>query len=513
MNKKLMIIIAAILIVIAGGITAFLLLKPGVQPEEEDLFLPGDWQIDVEELKDAAITIYLDVPNQNDMEDVLEAVNRKLKDDLKTQLDFEVYWEYPAMFIDRVRTSNASGQPCDAYIYSTGFDMPVKTLVEQGLMMDLSELFPKYAPNYYNQFSRDEIKALTVDGGIYLIPPRIPSADIKYAVVRQDLMEKYNIPEISSYDDFEVYLETVKKNEPDMITTNYYDTSLGMFAQAYGYAILDRDMQLVYRWDDPEMQIMAWEQTPECLESLERLNGWLEKGYLAKTYIIAEIQNQMVTTGKWASFVCDPSNQMYFNSLLNSKGIKDISYRAYPLYDGCSARNPMMSYGLAVNGGSRQPERVLMFIDWLQSDRENYDLLMYGVKGTHYIDKGGYIEPAPDVAATFYEWVWKPPFENIDYQRTNYPGLEEEIDSYHEILAKRTKFPAHFGFIPDYSSVYDIATPRKQRSFELDDLVYRGSFSEVGLQKYRDEQKRLGVDSVIAEIQKQLDDYRAKNPG
>lgn len=513
MNKKLIIIIAAILIVTAGGITAFLLLKPGAQPEEEDLFLPGDWQADVEELKDAAITIYLDVPNQNDMEDVLEAVNRKLKDDLKTQLKFEVYWEYPALFMDRVRTSNASGQPCDAYFYSTDFDMPVKTLTEQGLMMDISELFPKYAPNYYNQFSKDEIKALTVDGGIYIIPPRMPSADIKYAVVRQDFMEKFHIPEIRSYDDFEVYLETVRKNEPEMITTNYYDTSLGMFAQACGYAILDREMQLVYKWDDPEMKIMAWEQTPECLESLERLSGWLEKGYLAKGYIIAEIQDQMVTTGKWASFVCDPSNQMYFNSLLNSKGIKDISYMAYPLYDGYSARNPVMSYGLAVNGGSRQAERVLMFIDWLQSDRENYDLLMYGVKGTHYIDKGGCIEPAPDAASTFYEWVWKPAFENIDYQRTNYPGLEEEINSYQEIIDKKTKFPAHFGFIPDYSSVYEIATIRKQRSYELEDLVYRGLFSEVGVQEYRNEQKKLGLDSLIAEIQQQLDEYRAKNPG
>jgi ABC-type glycerol-3-phosphate transport system substrate-binding protein len=190
MNKKLIIIIAAILIVTAGGITAFLLLKPGAQPEEEDLFLPGDWQADVEELKDAAITIYLDVPNQNDMEDVLEAVNRKLKDDLKTQLKFEVYWEYPALFMDRVRTSNASGQPCDAYFYSTDFDMPVKTLTEQGLMMDISELFPKYAPNYYNQFSKDEIKALTVDGGIYIIPPEC-RRDIKYAVVRQDLWRNF----------------------------------------------------------------------------------------------------------------------------------------------------------------------------------------------------------------------------------------------------------------------------------------------------------------------------------
>jgi FAD synthase len=38
-------------------------------------------------------------------------------------------------------------------------------------------------------------------------------------------------------------------------------------------------------------------------------------------------------------------------------------------------------------------------------------------------------------------------------------------------------------------------------------------FSEVGVQEYRNEQKKLGLDSLIAEIQQQLDEYRAKNPG
>ncbi len=512
MNRKL-IIIVAILIVIAGGITAFLLLKPGAAAEEEELFLSGDWQADVKELKDVTLTFYFDVENQNNMEEVLEAVNRKLREDLKTELNFEVYWEYPALFMDRIKRDSASGEPCDAYFFESDFDIPIKTLVEQDLMMDLSELFPQYAPNYYNQFSKDEIKAMKVDGGIYIIPPKMPGADIKYAIVRQDLMEKYKIPEISSYDDFEVYLETIKKNEPGLITTNYWDSSLGMFANSYGYAILDRDMQLVYKWDDPEMKIMAWEQTPECLESLQRLNSWLEKGYLSNDFIIAETSPQMVTSGKWASFIGNPSEQMYFNFYLGTKGIKDFSYKAYPLYDGISPRIPVTAYGLAVNGKSRNPERVLMFIDWLQSSQENYDLLMYGVKGTHYVDRGGYIEPTPDVASTFYGWVWRRPFENIDHQRSNYAGLEEEIKSYHEIIDKRTKFPPHFGFVPDYSPVYQVSSPREQRSYELEDLVYGRSFSEIQLQEYRDEQKKLGLDSLISEIQQQLDEYRAQNPG
>lgn len=509
--KKTLIITAAALIAIAGGIAAFLLFRPPAQPEEEDLFLPDSWQADIGELTDATLTFYFNAPNQNGMEEVLQAVNRKLRQDLKTELKFEVHWEYPAMFIDRIRRDNASGQPCDAYFFTSYFDMPIKPLAQEGLMMDITELFPKYAWNYYNQFSQEEIKALTVDGRIYMIPARMPSADIRYAVVRQDLMEKYKIPEINSYDDYEVFLETVTKNEPDMIAMNYYDSSLGLFANAYGYAVLDRDVQLVYKWNDPQMKVTAWEQTPECLESLERLSRWREKGYLPKTYIIAEIDDQMVTSGKWASFICDPSNQMYFNTSLRNKGIDDFSYKAYPLYEGPVSRGPVMSSGLAVNGKSRQAERVLMFIDWLQSDQENYDLLMYGVKGTHYIDRGDYIEPPAGETAAFFEWFWKAPFENIIRQRSNYSGLEEDIRAYQEIIDRKAKFPPHFGFTPDYSSVYQIAFSRKQFSYELDNIAYKGAFSEVRLQEYREEQLKNGLDSLIAELQRQLDEYMEKN--
>jgi putative aldouronate transport system substrate-binding protein len=490
MSKKL-IIIVAVLIIIAGGITAFLLSRPVKQPEEEELLFSDEW-LAAEDLKETTLTFCFDAQKHNDMEEVLQAVNRKLRKDLNTELKFEVNWEYPAVFMDRIRQDNASGQPCDAYYFSSYFGIPMKPLADEGLMMDISELFPRYASNYYRQFSEDEIKALSVDGGIYL-------------------MEKYSIPEIKSYDDFEVYLETVKKNEPDLITLNYYDTSLGLFANAYGYAVLDREMQLVYKWDDPKMKIIAWEQTPECLESLERLNSWIEKGYLSKAYVIAQIDDKMVTSGKWASFISHPSDQIFFNLSLNNKGIKDFSYKAYPLYDGAVSRESLMTSGLVINGKSKQAQRVLMFIDWLQSDQENYDLLMYGVNGTHYIDKGDYIEPPAGETAAFFEWFWKSPFENIGRQRSSYPGLQNEIKAYQEIIDKRAIFPPHFGFTPDYSPVIQTASLRKQFAYELENIAYRGPFSEIRVQEYRDDQIKQGLDGLINEIQRQLDEYISKN--
>ncbi|MEN2773510.1 hypothetical protein [Acetivibrio clariflavus] len=44
--------------------------------------------------------------------------------------------------------------------------------------------------------------------------------------------------------------------------------------------------------------------------------------------------------------------------------------------------------GVAVASNSKNPERVLMFLEWLHKSQENYDLFRYGIKDRHYGLKG-----------------------------------------------------------------------------------------------------------------------------
>ncbi len=511
-----------LLVVIAGGITAYLLSDWDTKEPDEEDFLPAGWEVDIDKLEDTTLTFYINAQRQKVSDEILEAVNLKLENDLKTKISFKYYWEYYDSFLNRLRRDNASGITCDAFFYSPEFHTSVKELADEGLIMDVSKLFPEYAPSYYNQFSNEDIKAMNVNGGIYIIPSRTPSADIKFALVRQDLMEKYSIPPIRSYDDYEVYLEAVKNNEPGILPMCYRSTSMGLFADMYGYVPLDYITGLVYRWDDPSMKIIPWEQTPGFRECIERMQRWYESGFLSdggkESGVLSIVNGDMrgsydlyVTGEKAASFIANPSDEGYYNSLLRSNGITDYSYKAYPLYDGYSVRNSVMENGIVINPLSRQPERILMFIDWLQSDQENYDLLMYGKKDIHYIDRGDYIVPPADAVTTFLEWSWKAPFENIDYQRAYYPGLKEEMKEYQALIKESAKYPPHNGFTPDYKPVERIYEQRWMLYMIPENLIYNGrNFDEEKMVKFLDEQTKLGIDTLVAEIQNQLDEYIAK---
>ncbi len=515
MNKKLIVIISVTLVVlIAGGTAAFLLLRD--RDSGEDEFLPTDLQIDADSLKPAKLTFYFNDTNYGNSseQDVLKAVNSKLKNELNTEIQFEFVGKSTETYLADVKADIASGLPCDAIYFSEYFPVKLETLANEGYVADLTELFPQNAPNYYKQFSQDDIDAIKVKGKVYAVPARIPNAYRTCAIVRQDLMEKYNIPEIKSYADYEVFLKTIKEKEPDMIPMVYNDTTIGLFADSYGYVTLDYQLGLVYKWDDPEVKIQAWEQTPVFKDCLNRIKNWKDNGYLTKndrSLGTAQINQGMVISGRWASFIGRLGEHFNYNVAVRARGITDWSYKAYQLTGGFSARITPLENGVVINAKSPNAERVLMFIDWLESSPENYDLYMYGVKGKHYIERGDYIEPPEGLSIdfTFFSWTWKPPFRNIDYERTNTPGLKAEAAQYYDIIREKTKYPPLNGFRPDYSTMDSIRSLRQSSFSDMDRSVYTGEYDESKVDAYIKEQKNAGVDNLVAEVQRQVDQFRA----
>lgn len=508
MNKKVLFFVAAaLLIAVITGVIVKISIGRGTDDEGEK-FLPAVKQIDVKNLEDAKLTIYIEGERSDALTEVLDALNSKLRDELKTELSFEFVWEYPENYLNAVRKAVSSGSPCDAFYFSSYFPIMLKELAEEGLAKDITDLFPQYAPGYFSKFSGDDIDAIDVNGKIYAIPSRIPNTSRKCVIVRSDIMERYKIPEIKNYSDYEAYLEAVRSNEPNHIPMIYWDTTLGLFSEVNGYATVDYEMGLVYKRDSPLIKLEAWEQTDGFADCLNRVKSWQDKGYLTKNVGIASIDEQIIKSGKWASFIGRWGNQFDYNAILTANGIQDYKYEAYQLHEGISERNSPLENGLLVNEKSALTDRVLMFIEWLQSKQENYDMLMYGVKGTHYIEGKDYITPPEGVKMenSFFSWGWKAPFRNMDYERVNYPGLKEQIKNYNDVINDKTKYPPHMGFYPNYSEIEGV-TSRRMAFAELDRKIYTGSFEDSDIEEYIKEQKENGIDNIVLQVQQQLDEY------
>lgn len=509
--KKKIIIISAVLLVLIIGVLTIKSLIPG----KTDLLsgLNTD-EVAKESLKEATLTFYFEASEPRDTRKVLDAVELRAKNKVNIKLDFQFINAPPDSYLSLIKSKISSGQPCDAFLYySDGFSQTLKSLAEEGLVKDLTKLFPDKAPDYYNEFSKDAITAMSVNNKIYAIPSNVPTSQMRCAIVRDDLMKKYNLPDIKSYEDYEFYLETIKHNEPDMIPMTFYETAIGLFAETNGYVILDYQQGLVYKWDDPDMKIIAWEQTPEFKKGINTIQKWYSSEYLLKDIGPAQIDDSVVTSGKWASFISSYGSQFEYNStLLNRKSV--WKYIAYPLSpDKISARNSPLNAAIAINAKSTNADRVVMFLNWLQSSQENYDSLMYGIKGTHYTLEDNKIKIPEGIKTenSNLSWPWRYPFRNIQYERADGSTDEDSIKEYNKIINTKTKYPPHMGFVPDYTSVQDTTILRNMSFYETEQLIYSGSFKQEDIDTYIKSQKYNGVEKLVSEVQRQLDKWKTEN--
>ncbi len=115
-----------------------------------------------------------------------------------------------------------------------------------------------------------------------------------------------------------------------MLPMFYNESSIGLFAEANGYVNFNYILGLVYKWDDPEMRIIPWEQTPEYRRGIETILKWTNNGYLLRDLGIVQIDiatliatsdedNTALSLNRVGSFIAPLDLELRANAILKSK--------------------------------------------------------------------------------------------------------------------------------------------------------------------------------------------------
>jgi len=299
-------------------------------------------------LKPAALTIMLPYPNQfpinydyelkqqsmKALEKKAAALNVSLKiGNTKSGLYFtSVTMDY-AKAID-------SNMPCDIFAATAPHgDMSTlhETLDSKGYAMDLTKLFPQYAPEYYKLFSPEELRSVTYNGKLLGIPSRtFPETKRLSIVIREDLAQNYGFNSIKGIDELEDFLIAVRRNEPGYTPLLFNTSTMDLFAGLYGYTILSLQPYglgtgLVYKSDDPAMKVVSWEQTPEYIKAVDKLASWKSMGYVKEFWSPTDSE---VLPGRYAAFIVENGSASKFNEMLAQDGGRKWRYAEYDLYPG-----------------------------------------------------------------------------------------------------------------------------------------------------------------------------------
>lgn len=281
----------------------------------KDFFTSNSQKSDLDrDLNEAWLTFYFIGQESKDTREILNEIEKKVKKEINIKLDFKFILQNSRNYMKEITDILCSEKQCDAFFYSRFFPDGLKTLVDRGLIKDLTDIFPRYAPNCYQKYTKEDMLDASVQNSIYAIPYYILASYRRCAVVREDILQKYRISEITSYDDYEKYLDIIKRHESHMVPMMFWEPSIYLFAEAYGYVVLDYRLGIVYKWDDPEMKVKIWEETPGFKKGIETIKRWYENGYFAKVPFGNKIDISSITSGKWGSFIAASGSEICYNS-------------------------------------------------------------------------------------------------------------------------------------------------------------------------------------------------------
>lgn len=304
--------------------------------------------------------------------------------------------KYPLVF--------ASGEDFDL-IYTSNWSFYAPQAVKGGFYEITQEEMQAYAPELNAQMPQDAWKQTYVNGKIYMIPNVQEEYNHLGLLVRGDLRKKYDIPEITSLDILEQYLDAVAKNEPTMIPmdggaefdkwtymTLWLYQPCGWSGGSQGYA---------FSLTDPTGTQFKLSQTPEYKEYMARMVDYKNRGFWSKN----ALNNTVILTdgfknGKSAAAMHNVGTIVGAMKETNKNHpeweaeVYDSMFGEYP-----TLRTSYLGNGMAIHATSANPTACLRWLNYVRTDRQMYDLYACGIEGKHWIDEGeGKMSPTANSA-------------------------------------------------------------------------------------------------------------------
>ncbi|BBI35531.1 ABC transporter substrate-binding protein [Cohnella abietis] len=351
-------------------------------------------------------------------------------------------------------------------------------------------------------------EALKVDGKTYAILNYQTITNKEGFLIQKRFADKYGLDPstIKTVKDMEPFLLKIKENEPDVIpfalTRNGNFENMKTTYNNLEY-ISNEAIVGIYRGDN-ETKVIDVVQSPEYKQYLELIHSWYTKGLINKDAPTVKALDERKKTGQIAvSFenVLKPGKEAEEK---NASGGQDIVLA--PTSKPFVGTNTIIQSMQVISKTSKNPERAIMFLNLLNTNKELLNLVSYGIEGKHYtkvtedtikpIENGGY---NPNQT-----WVFGNGFLAYLQEGQSKETLDQTLNE-----NKEAQSSPILGFTFDPEPVQTEIANLQAVNDEYGPPLNTGAVSaDQKLAEYIEKRKKAGIDKVVTEVQKQLDAWK-----
>jgi putative aldouronate transport system substrate-binding protein len=442
------------------------------------------------------------IAEEKDKDAVMAEVNKMLKEKINAELEF-VFLDW-ANYQQKIKLMAASNEEFDLMFMSGGY---MSDNIRSNALAPMDDLLNKYGQNILKLENPEYMKAVTFNKQIYGVPNISPYSLQKGLSFKQDLVDKYKFDykSVKTAKDLEPFLETIKKNEPGITPfLSIYDPLLDIrAAETFVKSI-------IYNFDDGSLVKLTDDKL--TMDHYRLLNDWYKKGYIAKDAGTKKDISVETKSGKYAVMIADGN--------YDETNVKQSTSYGYPVvnipWQGPTVitSNSIQSPATGISVTSKNPERAMMLLDLLFSDKKLYNTMAYGLEGKNYTVVSGQgtdnptIETSKEATWTiWHNWIG----DLVDNQWPSNWNNQKALDEFKANNAKGKVSPL-LGFVFDQTPVKNEMTQISAITQEaFVDVLPTGM--EPDFEKYwketSDKLEKAGLSKVMDELKKQMDAWKA----
>jgi putative aldouronate transport system substrate-binding protein len=443
-------------------------------------------------------------------DEIMALVNRKLEADKGIQIGVSyIPWD---VWQQRVNLMLTTGDEFDLY-HIMQDQVQMSAYQAMGGLTDITALIDQYGPNLKKAVSADAWDAVRINGRIYGIPAQWAelSNDDGFAI-RKDVLDKFGYPVPRTIDELIGTAQAIAAQ---------WDGSGRLYIPSGGFTDFAKAGALMRPYD-------TWPFIVKDYVALIRQNGtvdsWIESEEFRKNAAVMRrfyqaglinpdvlsLTNEQNTnffrSGNW--FFAIGGIDSYIDDVRrnNNPNIKPEDYVLVKMNPEKPDIYPVIVKNLnGVSSTSKHPDAAIKFFDWLYTDRENYNLFMYGREGQEYtLDSNGRKTGLLDTNnQSFYgqaDWM----LGNINFMIPSSNALPIEVQYLYSPNPKAVVSPASDFFFN--ASAVEAEWANIRTEFQASIVpVY------IGVQDYGQSfpaalqrMKAAGLDKALAEYQRQL---------
>lgn len=435
---------------------------------------------------------------QADIMSVMEEANKITEKEIGAKLDMQFVED--SSFAEKMKLNMSANADID--LYFTGWNNSYTNAVKNGGLMDITDLVEKTdglkeaLPDYIWEMAK-------IDGKIYGVPNLQIVAAAASVTVLDDIAAKYDFDfsNVKTIDDIEPYLEMVKNGEPGIYP---YRPSTGVdpwYANKWeavaSYIVLPKGAT-----DTSELKYLY--DTEEFKHGAKQLWNWYQKGYIRKDALSIGDDTADYQNGKYAVSpgVWKPGAEVEQKKIIG----KDSTF--IKLEKPYMTKGKGLSTMISVGANCKHPEKAVEFIKLINTNKELYNLICYGIEGKHYTMENNRVKVISGSGYDNLGQCWK--FGNT-FNAKLMEGQDDNVWEETRKVNEEAEKSSLLGFVFDNTNVKTYLSNISTIISEYNAIDKGVKDPDTYMDEYISRLKEAGIEKVYDEVKKQLDEYFAKN--